>query len=156
MKTHGDTSKESSSRAETRRMTFPASSRKRSKVLARFDHFAAATTRLAGSPLAFFTSLLTVLAWAALGPLFHYSETWQLVINTGTTIVTFLMVFLIQQSQNKDSEAIHLKLNELLASNRHASNGMIGVESLDEEDLREMAAFYTQLAERSRKSDAES
>ena len=88
--------------------------------------------------------------WAALGPLFHYSENWQLVINTGTTIVTFVMVFLIQQSQNKDSVAVHLKLNELLASSRNASNRMIGIEELDEQDLHEVAMFYAGLAERAR------
>ena len=96
-------------------------------------------TRWAGSPTAFCVALLTVAAWAAVGPLFHFSENWQLVINTGTTIVTFLMVFLIQQSQNKDSVAVHLKLNELLAANREASNRMIGIEDLDEQDLREVA-----------------
>jgi low affinity Fe/Cu permease len=91
-----------------------------------------------------------VAGWAAVGPLFHFSENWQLVINTGTTIVTFLMVFLIQQSQNKDSVAVHLKLNELLAANREASNRMIGIEDLDEQDLREVANFYLRLSERAK------
>jgi low affinity Fe/Cu permease len=95
-----------------------------------------------------------VLAWAALGPVFHFSEDWQLVINTGTTIVTFLMVFLIQQSQNKDSVAVHLKLNELLASHRNASNRMIGIEELDEQDLRDVAMFYAKLAERAKATGA--
>ena len=89
-------------------------------------------------------------AWAAAGPIYHFSENWQLVINTGTTIVTFLMVFLIQQSQNKDSVAVHLKLNELLAADLQASNRMIGIEELDEQDLREVAQFYAKLAERAR------
>lgn len=93
--------------------------------------------------------------WAALGHRFAYSENWQLVINTATTIVTFLMVFLIQQSQNKDSVALHLKLNELLASNRQASNRMIGIEDLDEQDLRDVAAFYVRLAERAKNGDAQ-
>jgi len=86
--------------------------------------------------------------------MFGFSENWQLVINTGTTIVTFLMVFLIQQSQNKDSVALHLKLNELLAANKVASNRMIGIEDLDEEQLREVAAFYVSLAARARTTGA--
>jgi low affinity Fe/Cu permease len=116
--------------------------------LTAFDRFASAVTRWAGSPLAFCFAMLTVLAWALVGPVFHFSETWQLVINTGTTIVTFLMVFLIQQSANKDSVALHLKLNELLAANKNASNRMIGIEGLDEQDLREVATLYVKLAER--------
>ena len=84
--------------------------------------------------------------------MFGFSADWQLVINTGTTIVTFLMVFLIQQSQNKDSVAIHLKLNELLASSKQASNRMIGIEDLDERDLRDAATFYLKLAERAKKA----
>lgn len=115
-----------------------------------FDHFASRVTRWAGSPGMFCAALLAVLVWALVGPVFHFSENWQLVINTGTTIVTFLMVFLIQQSQNKDSVAMHLKLNELLAANRHASNRMIGIEDLDEQDLREVASFYVRLAERAK------
>lgn len=113
----------------------------RSRLLAAFDHFASTVTRWAGTPVAFCLALLCVLAWAAVGPIFRFSENWQLVINTGTTIITFLMVFLIQQSQNKDSVALHLKLNELLAASQVASNRMIGIEELDEQDLREVAAF---------------
>ena len=124
----------------------------RSPLLSKFDRFASGVTRWAGSPAAFCGALLTILVWAAVGPAFHFSENWQLVINTGTTIVTFLMVFLIQQSQNKDSVAVHLKLNELLASNRNASNRMIGIESLDEQDLREVADFYARLSERAKAS----
>ena len=118
--------------------------------LTAFDRFASGVTRWAGSPVAFGCAFLTILVWALLGPVFHFSEDWQLVINTGTTIVTFLMVFLIQQSQNKDSVAVHLKLNELLAANRQASNRMIGIEQLDEQDLREVAGFYLRLAERAK------
>lgn len=121
-----------------------------SAVLSTFDRFAAAVTRWAGSPVVFSLALLTVLGWAVSGPLFGFSEVWQLVINTGTTIVTFLMVFLIQQSQNKDSVAIHLKLNELLAAHRHASNRMIGIETMCEQDLQELADFYARLAERAK------
>lgn len=98
----------------------------------------------------FSAALLTVIAWASAGPMFHFSQNWQLVINTGTTIVTFLMVFLIQQSQNKDSVAVHLKLNELLAADRQASNRMIGIEDLDEQDLRDVAMFYAKLATRAK------
>ena len=122
----------------------------RSPLISRFDRFASAVTRGAGSPITFCVALLVVVVWAMFGPVFHYSENWQLVINTGTTIVTFLMVFLIQQSQNKDSVAIHLKLNELLASNRSASNRMIGIESMDEQDLREVAQFYVRLSARAK------
>jgi low affinity Fe/Cu permease len=111
-----------------------------------FDLFASAVTRWAGSPIAFGLSVLTVAAWLVTGPFFHYSDGWQLVINTGTTIITFLMVFLIQQSANKDSVALHLKLNELLASQRDASNQLIGIEDASEEELRNLAAAYLRLA----------
>lgn len=121
-----------------------------SMVATAFDRFTARVTRWGGSPFAFCLAMGTVLVWAASGPALQFSTNWQLVINTGTTVVTFLMVFLIQQSQNKDSVAIHLKLNELLAANRHASNRMIGIEQLDEQNLRELATFYTRLAERSK------
>ena len=126
----------------------------RSPLLTRFDRFASSVTRWAGSPAAFCIALATVLVWAVLGPIFHFSENGQLVINTGTTIVTFLMVFLIQQSQNKDSVAVHLKLNELLASSRDASNRMIGIEELEEQDLRDVAMFYAKLSERAKATGA--
>jgi low affinity Fe/Cu permease len=103
-------------------------------------------TRFAGSPVAFGLAVITVVVWIVTGPIFHYSDGWQLVINTGTTIVTFLMVFLIQQSQNKDSVALHLKLNELIASHRAASNGMIGIEDASEDELRRMAAAYLRMS----------
>ena len=112
-----------------------------------FDRFAGAATRQAGSPFAFALAVFVVVAWAITGPLFGFSETWQLVINTGTTIVTFLMVFLIQQSQNKDALAVHLKLNELLASHREASNHLVAIEELDEEELRQLVKFYRHLAD---------
>ncbi|MEC5406096.1 low affinity iron permease family protein [Paraburkholderia sp. MPAMCS5] len=111
-----------------------------------FDTFATSVTRLAGSPIAFGLAVITVIVWAVTGPLFHFSDAWQLVINTGTTIITFLMVFMIQQSQNKDSVAIHLKLNELLASHRAANNQLIGIEDASEDDLRRIAAAYLRLA----------
>ncbi|WP_404989494.1 low affinity iron permease family protein [Caballeronia sp. LZ003] len=111
-----------------------------------FDYFASAVTRWAGSPLAFGLAVVSVIAWLVSGPVFHFSENWQLVINTGTTIVTFLMVFLIQQSANKDSVAVHLKLNELLASHRSANNQLIGIEDASEDELRKLAAAYLKLA----------
>ncbi|SDR54162.1 Low affinity Fe/Cu permease [Paraburkholderia fungorum] len=120
----------------------------RHPVTKAFDTFAATVTRWAGSPMAFGAAVISVLAWLTCGPVFKYSENWQLVINTGTTIVTFLMVFLIQQSQNKDSVAVHLKLNELLASNRSASNQLIGIEDASEEDLRRIASAYLRLAKK--------
>jgi low affinity Fe/Cu permease len=121
-----------------------------SRVLSAFDSFASHVTRWAGSPIAFATALGLVIVWAAVGRIFDYSEGWQLVINTGTTIVTFLMVFMLQQSHNKDSIALHLKLNELLAASKQASNRMIGIEDLGEQDLRDVAEFYVRLAERAR------
>lgn len=120
----------------------------RNPITKAFDLFAAAVTRWAGSPVAFGVAVLSVVVWLACGPIFKFSEDWQLVINTGTTIVTFLMVFLIQQSQNKDSVAVHLKLNELLASNRTASNQLIGIEDASEEDLRRIATAYLELAKK--------
>lgn len=92
-------------------------------------------------------ALLLVIGWAVTGPVFHYSETWQLVINTGTTIITFLMVFLIQKTQNKDSLALHLKLNELLAAHDHASNRLVNIENITEDELKVIQKYYTQLSE---------
>ena len=118
-----------------------------------FDSFASVVTRFAGSPVAFGIAVISIVVWIVTGPLFHYSDGWQLVINTGTTIITFLMVFLIQQSQNKDSVALHLKLNELIASHRAASNTMIGIEDASEEELRRLAAAYLKMTTRSEGGD---
>jgi low affinity Fe/Cu permease len=104
-------------------------------------------TALAGSTGAFALAAGTIILWAAVGPLFHYSDTWQLAINTGTTIVTFLMVFLIQRSQNKDSLAVQLKLNELVAAIEGSSNRLIDVEDLSEEELRVLHKYYRRLAQ---------
>lgn len=120
-----------------------------------FDAFASAVTRWAGSPVAFGLSAIVVAVWGLCGPLFHYSEDWQLVINTGTTIITFLMVFVIQQSQNKDSVAVHLKLNELIAAYRTANNQLIGIEDASEEDLRRIASAYLELASKARTTEAD-
>lgn len=113
-----------------------------------FDRFAGRITLWMGSPWAFLGAMLAVVVWAATGPLYHFSENWQIVINTGTTIVTFLMVFVIQQSQNKDSLAIHIKLNELLAAHEHASNRVVAVEDLDEQELMTLRTFYCELSRR--------
>ncbi len=117
------------------------------KHLSMFERFAGHATRATGTSAAFVLAALTIVVWAATGPLFGFSETWQLVINTGTTIVTFLMVFLIQHTQNKDSMAIHLKLNELIASHEIASNRLIAIEELSDEELETVRKFYCRLAE---------
>jgi low affinity Fe/Cu permease len=113
-----------------------------------FERFASAATHFTGSVPAFAFALGIVLVWAITGPIFHFSDTWQLVINTGTTIVTFLMVFLIQQTQNKDGLAIQLKLNELVAALEGASNRLISVEDLTSEELQILRAHYQLLAKR--------
>src|SRR6266542_4395411 len=99
-------------------------------------------TKWTGSSGAFALAAGTILVWATTGPIFHFSDTWQLVINTGTTIVTFLMVFLIQRAQNKDSRAIHLKLNELIASLKGPSNRLIDVEELAEEEIKILSNYF--------------
>lgn len=120
--------------------------KKKSKLHSLFEKFASKATEFTGSTWAFLTAVFIVIAWAVSGPIFGYSETWQLVINTGTTIITFLMVFLIQKAQNKDSLAIQVKLNEVVASLKGASNRMIDVESLSEDELRQLHTYYTKLA----------
>ena len=112
----------------------------------RFTRFSNKVTRIAGSSYAFIGAFVVVLIWAMLGPVFHYSDTWQLVINTGTTIITFLMVFIIQQSQNRDTIAIQLKLNELIASHDGASNRLVDIEDLTEEELVVIKKFYIKLS----------
>ena len=99
----------------------------------------------AGTPSVFALALLVVVIWAATGPLFNYSDTWQLVINTGTTIVTFLMVFLIQNTQNRDTQAIQLKLDELIRSTKGAQNLLIDLEELDDEQLEQLRQTYERL-----------
>ena len=111
------------------------------------EKFALRVTKITGSTSAFIAALLLVLVWAATGPFFHYSETWQLVINTGTTIITFLMVFLIQKAQNKDSLAIQLKLNELVAAHEFASNRLVDIENIPEEELKIIQKYYSRLSE---------
>jgi low affinity Fe/Cu permease len=115
------------------------------------ERFSSAVTRWTGGTSAFAVALAVVLIWAATGPIFGYSNTWQLVINTGTTVVTFLMVFLIQRAQNKDAMAIQLKLNELVAALAGASNHLIDVEDLSEEELQTLHRFYRRLAAMAKK-----
>jgi low affinity Fe/Cu permease len=111
-----------------------------------FDAFANIVTRITGTPWAFCIAIFIVLIWAVTGPVFDYSDTWQLVINTGTTIVTFLMVFVIQQSQNKDTMALHLKLNELIGASDKASNRLIDIEDLTEDELQLIKKYYVTLS----------
>ncbi len=115
------------------------------------ERSARAVTVWTGSSQAFACAVGVIIVWALLGPVFHFSDTWQLVINTGTTIVTFLMVFLIQRAQNKDSLAIHLKLNEIVAAMNGASNRLVDVESLSEKELDHLHRFYSELASLCRK-----
>ena len=111
------------------------------------ERLATAVTHWSGSSSAFTLAVGVILVWIVTGPVFGFSDTWQLVINTGTTIVTFLMVFLIQRSQNKDSLALHLKLNEIVAAMQGASNRLIDVEDMDEDDLQRLHEHYRRLAE---------
>ena len=115
-----------------------------------FTHFAKWTSRAAGQPVAFILALGVLLAWGLTGPLFHFSDTWQLVINTGTTIVTFLMVFLIQNTQNREAEAVQVKLDELLRVTAGAHNALLDLEELEERELDQIRAGYGRLAERAR------
>lgn len=118
-----------------------------------FDNFSSKVTKITGRPVAFFTALGIVIIWGLSGPLFGYSDTWQLVINTSTTIITFLMVFVIQQSQNKDTMAMQLKLNELIAANKEASNRLIDIEDLSEAELNTLKKFYIKLADLAEKEN---
>lgn len=110
-----------------------------------FDKFADQAALFAGSAAAFIGASILVIIWACTGPIFKFSEVWQMVINTGTTIVTFLMVFLIQKAQNKDSKAIQIKLNELVAAHEKASNRIVDIEDLTEDELDQLHKFYEKL-----------
>jgi low affinity Fe/Cu permease len=116
-----------------------------------FERFAKGTARVSGQPLTFVLALLVIVGWAVSGPLFGWSNTWQLVVNTGTTIVTFLMVFLIQSTQNRDTEAMQVKLDELLRVTPGAHNVLMNLEELEEHELDRIRAVYTRLAEEARK-----
>jgi len=127
--------------------------RKRSIVSGLLEKFSHQATRATGTSLAFVIAVAVIVIWGITGPIFHYSDTWQLVINTGTTIITFLMVFLIQRAQNKDALAIHLKLNEIVAALEGASNRLIDVEDLSEPEIDALRNYYKRLIELAREDD---
>jgi low affinity Fe/Cu permease len=117
----------------------------RSGLSARFSHAASRSATLVGSPRAFLLAVFIIVAWGVSGPYFHFSDTWQLVINTGTTIITFLMVFLIQNTQNRDARAIHLKLDEVIRAMRAAHNELIDIENLSDAELDELTKYYERI-----------
>ena len=125
----------------------------RNKFSEFLEKFSYQATRASGTSMAFVLAATVIIVWGITGPLFRFSDTWQLVINTGTTIVTFLMVFLIQRAQNKDSLAIHLKLNEIVAALEGASNRLIDVEDLSEPEIDALRNYYKRLIELARKDD---
>lgn len=112
-----------------------------------FTRFAKWTARVTGRPVTFISAVVIILIWAVTGPFFNFSDTWQLVINTGTTIITFLMVFLIQNTQNRDTEALQVKLDELIRSSKAARNEVLNLEELDDEELDEIRQEYFELAQ---------
>ena len=115
-----------------------------------FTRFTKWTSRFTGRPITFLAAVLIIVVWAVTGPLFGFSDTWQLVINTGTTIITFLMVFLIQSTQNRDSEAMQVKLDELIRAAKGAQNALLDLEELEEGELDRIRADYQRMAERAR------
>ena len=119
-----------------------------------FEKLAIRVTEVTGSTYAFLTAVALILVWAITGPVFNFSESWQLVVNTGTTIITFLMVFLIQKTQNKDSMAIQLKLNELVAAHEFASNRLVSVEDMTEDELKVIKKYYSKLSEIAMKEES--
>ena len=123
---------------------------KRKKKVSWFTRIAREASRAAGRPLTFMTALGMILAWLITGPIFDFSDTWQLVINTGTTIITFLMVFLIQNTQNRDQEALQIKLDEVLRSMENAHTVLLDLEELDEEELEKIRQDYLKLAKKAR------
>ena len=116
-----------------------------------FTRFSKVTAHVTGQPATFFVAVMVIVAWGITGPLFHFSDTWQLVINTGTTIITFLMVFLIQSTQNRDAEAVQIKLDELLRISPGAHNVLLDLEELEESELERLRAVYVKLAEEARR-----
>jgi low affinity Fe/Cu permease len=120
-----------------------------------FRGFAHKTAEVVGRSHAFLAAVTIIVLWATTGPLFHFSDTWQLVINTGTTIVTFLMVFLIQNTQNRDAHAIHLKLDELIRANKHARNALLALESMSDQELRTLQTEFEELRDRVAKAREE-
>ena len=127
------------------------SRRKQNKLGQVLEQFSQKATKATGTSLAFIIAMTVIVVWVVTGPIFDFSDTWQLVINTSTTIVTFLMVFLIQRTQNKDALAIHLKLNEIVAALEGASNRLIDVESFTEEEIETLHRYYRELARMAKK-----
>jgi low affinity Fe/Cu permease len=125
--------------------------KKRNKLAMILERFSFKATQATGTSTAFILALSVIVVWGITGPIFGFSDTWQLVINTGTTIVTFLMVFLIQRTQNKDAQAIHLKLNEIVAALEGASNRLIDVESLTEDEIQTLHEYFKRLASMAKK-----
>jgi len=123
---------------------------RRPKSISRFTHFAKWAARATGQPVTFMTAVGIIALWAATGPIFHFSDTWQLVINTSTTIVTFLMVFLIQNTQNRDSEVMQIKLDELIRAIENAHNALLDLEELSDEEIDLVRADYEKLAQKAR------
>lgn len=124
------------------------------KARGRFTRFAKWTAHVTGRPLTFFLAALVIVVWVVSGPIFQFSDTWQLVINTGTTIITFLMVFLIQATQNRDAEAVQVKLDEIIRAIGNAQNELLDLEELEEEDLDRIRATYHSMAEKARSTRA--
>jgi low affinity Fe/Cu permease len=122
------------------------------KVRDAFSVFARKTSEVLGSAWAFVLAIIIIVVWAATGPTFHYSDTWQLIINTGTTIVTFLMVFLIQNTQNRDAKAVHLKLDELIRALKGARNKLVDLEKLSDDDLKDLEQQFTSLREKAERA----
>src|SRR5262249_31405849 len=120
------------------------------KTRSRFTRLTKWTAHTTGRPITFLLAALVIVVWIITGPIFHFSDTWQLVINTGTTIVTFLMVFLIQATQNRDAEAVQVKLDEIIRAIGNAKNELLDLEELEEEDLDEIRATYHMMAEKAR------
>jgi low affinity Fe/Cu permease len=118
-----------------------------------FTRFAKRTSTLTGRPVTFILAVAVILAWALTGPLFHYSDTWQLVINTSTTIITFLMVFLIQNTQNRDTEALQIKLDELIRAMETANNALLDLEEMDDKELDRIRETYLALARAQREQN---
>ena len=120
-----------------------------------FHRFSQAVADIVGRSSAFVIAVVVVAVWATTGPLFHFSDTWQLIINTGTTIVTFLMVFLIQNTQNRDAHAVHLKLDELIRANKNARNSLLGLESMSDGELQTLQVEFEELRDRVAKARQE-
>jgi low affinity Fe/Cu permease len=136
---------------KTHRLEQPSDAHHGSGLNEAFRHFAHRVSHIAGRPAAFFTALVLLVVWGATGPIFGFSDTWQLVINTGTTIITFLMVFLIQSTQNRDASAIHLKLDELIRATRAARNDLVALELMSDDELKALEQQFEALRMKARR-----